>query len=195
MQPGENAPPMHPNDRCCIIPVIEKKEDLEIIAQGSYNGYTSYFDDNVDFETNKDVKMGIEGQTTNFVRNIEPTNSNEFNEVLYGEYIDLVPPLRGFYDIKAHGEYYSIKLFNTPINAETLANILDKRKDYKQGIPIRLLSCYTGKLKNGMLGVEVIAPDFELLVDARGKLQKKRRRIFRCKERFQTFQTSILLKI
>lgn len=52
---------MHPNDRCCIIPVIEKKEELEIIAQGSYNGYTSYFDDNVDFGTNKDVKMGIEG--------------------------------------------------------------------------------------------------------------------------------------
>ena len=25
-----------------------------------------------------------------------------------------------------------------------------------------------------MLGVEVIAPDFELLVDARGKLRKKR---------------------
>ena len=25
MKPGENAPPMHPNDRCCIIPVIEKK--------------------------------------------------------------------------------------------------------------------------------------------------------------------------
>ena len=183
MQPGKNAPPMHPNDRCCIIPVIEKKEDLEIIAQGSYNGYTSCFNDNVDFETNKDVKMGIEGQTTNFVRNIEPTNLNEFNEVLYGEYIDLVPPLRGFYDIKAHGEYNSIKLFNTPINAETLANILDKRKDYKQGIPIRLLSCYTGKLKNGrcfaqdlsnMLGVEVIAPDFELLVDARGKIRKKR---------------------
>lgn len=102
---------MHPNDRCCIIPVIEKKEELEIIAQGSYNGYTSYFDDNVDFGTNKDVKMGIEGQTTNFVRNIEPTNLNEFNEVLYGEYIDLVPPLRGFYDIKAHGEYNSIKLY------------------------------------------------------------------------------------
>ena len=23
MKPGVNAPPMHPNDRCCIVPVVE----------------------------------------------------------------------------------------------------------------------------------------------------------------------------
>lgn len=37
MQPGENAPPMHPNDRCCIIPVIEKKEEDLTLPKNSDN--------------------------------------------------------------------------------------------------------------------------------------------------------------
>ena len=37
MKPGENAPPMHPNDRCCIIPVIEKKEEDLTLPKNSGN--------------------------------------------------------------------------------------------------------------------------------------------------------------
>lgn len=57
--------------------------------------------------------------------------------------------ISGYYDVKAHGLDNSIKLFDTPINAETLEKILKNRKDYIQGTSIRLLCCYTGKVKDG----------------------------------------------
>lgn len=58
------------------------------------------------------------------MRDIEPTNLEEYKEVMYGVFIDRVPSIKGFYDIKAHGSYNSIKLFTKPANAETVAKIL-----------------------------------------------------------------------
>mgnify|MGYP003295850755 CR=1 FL=1 len=180
---GKMPVPAHPRCRCCIIPVVDEEKDVEELSEGSYNGFTACFDDNVNFNKNKDVKEAIKNPTANFVRIFEPTNLAEFEEVYFGVDIEKTPKIKGYFDIKAHGDFQSIKLFNTPINAETLAKILTRRKDYKNGTPIRMLSCNTGKNETGvcfaqdlanMLETEVIAPDFTLFVDSSGRLYRGR---------------------
>ena len=54
---------------------------------------------------------------------------------------------------------------NGEIDADTLCAIIAQRPDYKKGIPIRLISCYTGSKDDGVasyvarkLKVEVKAP-------------------------------------
>lgn len=106
------------------------KKDVEQLSKGSYNGYTACFDDKVEFDTNKDVQEGIKAPTTNFVKIFEPKIIAGYEEVFFGVDIEKTPKLKGYFDIKAHGDFQSIKLYNTPINAETLAKILMKRKDY-----------------------------------------------------------------
>ncbi len=184
----------HPNCRCCIVPVVTENE-VESLASAAYNGFTACYDDKVDFHKNKDVKRAIKSTDAYFVRRIEPRNNEEFNEMLYGENVQFTKPLEGYYDIKAHGNYRSIKCFNTGINAETLAKILVERSDYTEGTPIRLLSCETGRLVNGrcfaqdlanMLNVEVIAPDIILFVSDTGVLKRPRLELYETKD-FKTF--------
>lgn len=180
----ENAPiPAHPRCRCTIIPVVDEK-DVEKLAKGSYNNVKSSFDDNVDFNTNQDVKKAIKSKKRIFVTPFtgwEKTPQEYFHN-LFGANAAQTPILKGYYDIAAHGTSTSIEIFRTPINSETLAKIIMARKDYKKGTPIRLLSCFTGDDSTGtcfaqelaeMLETEVIAPPFELLISESGRLGKQ----------------------
>ena len=179
---GANMPiPAHPRCRCCIIPVVDDKKEVEIFVSASYNDDKPCFEDNVVYYRNQDCRQASRQQSTNFV-----TRDINNIESLYGEAAEKIKPIDGYYDIKAHGLYNSIKVFNTPINAKTLSHILMSRQDYKIGNPIRLLCCFTGEEHNGRcfaqdlanyMGVEVIAPDFELIVDGDGNLYKERERI------------------
>lgn len=107
-------------------------------------------------------------------------------ESLYGEAAENIQLLNGYYDVKAHGLYNSIKIFDTPVNAKTISNIIKARADYEYGKPVRLLCCFTGDERDGRcfaqdlanyMNVEVIAPDFELIVDGKGNLYKEGKRI------------------
>ena len=86
----------------------------------------------------------------------------------------------GIIDIVSHGKPYTIKLNHNgneiELDARVMARIIKLRKDYKQGQPVRLLSCNTGSKKNGFaqsladhLGVPVIAPTKILWAYPNGK--------------------------
>ena len=96
---------------------------------------------------------------------------------LFGVSVANTPAINGYYDVAAHGLPNSMEIFKTSVNSETLAKIILARDDYVKGTPIRLLSCFTGDDSSGsciakelaeMLGTEVIAPPFELVVSDRG---------------------------
>lgn len=107
----------------------------------------------------EDIKKAITQESTNFV-----TKDINNPESLYGELIDMVPPKKGYYDIKCHGSPDSVKIFDSVTDADELAKIIIMRKDYNNQ-PIRLLSCEAGKGNNciaqrlsNILGVPVLAP-------------------------------------
>lgn len=144
---------------------VDNIAESGIISKGSIFGGESY--------NPQDINRAIQQNNTNFVTT-DPNNP----EYLYGEAIKAVEPIQGIYDIKAHGDYDGVKIFDTPIDANELARIILMRNDYN-GEPIRLLSCNTGKVVNGtcvaqeladFLGVEVIAPNDILITDGKGLL-------------------------
>ena len=92
-------------------------------------------------------------------------------EKLYFQYISKRKDIdsNGKYDVVAHGSDKSIMVRHgnkdIEINARVASKLIKNRKDYKEGKPIRLLSCNTGNLDNGFaqnlankLGVTVYAP-------------------------------------
>lgn len=194
---GANMPiPAHPRCRCAIIPVVEDEEKELLTSAKIDDKIEVLFDDKIDFENNKYVKKAIKSETTNFVAIYEPKNIEEFNEVLYGEYADNIPPYKNYYDVKAHGNPSSIKLYKKPINAVTLAKILEARNDYEAGKPIRLLCCSTGKVINdrcfaqdlaNVLGVEVYAPVEDIYCNENGQLMLSRKRSLK-NDTFRTFK-------
>jgi hypothetical protein len=99
---------------------VDDKKEVEELSKGSYNGFTACFDDGVEFSKSSDVKKAIKVPMANFVRIYEPTNYSEFEEVYFGVDIEKTPKLKGYFDVKVHGDFQSIKLYNTPINAEHL---------------------------------------------------------------------------
>ncbi len=193
--------PAHPRCRCSIVPVVDVNKKVEKLAQGSYNGINSSFKDNVNFETNRDVKKAVQRKQRIFVTPLtgKEKTKQEFFHNLFGENVANTPSLNGYYDIAAHGLPNSIEIFKTPINSETLAKIIMGRNDYKKGTPIRLLSCFTGDDSSGtciakelaqMLETEVIAPPFELVVGDSGQLYKYegKERIIVTKKDFRRFK-------
>ncbi len=120
-----------------------------------------------------DIQKAKRQKSTNFViRDIDHPDS------LFGEVCDLIPPEKGFYDVKMHGSPTAVKIYNSPVDAKELATILISRQDYHGG-PIRLLSCETGKLEDGtcvamelskMLRVDVMAPTEELYALSEGSI-------------------------
>lgn len=121
-----------------------------------------------------DIKQAIMQKGTNFVT--KNVNSNEYD---YGIAIENVKGIKGIYDIKAHGDYDGVKIFDSAVDARELAKIILSRDDYK-GQPIRLLSCNTGKEVDGtcvakelakLLDVEVYAPNDILVTDGKGLLR------------------------
>ena len=99
------------------------------------------------------------------------------------EYTARVEPLEGYQDVACHGSPYSFvnidadgKEINIPV-AE-FAKILENSPGFEPGKPIRLLACETGKGEGlpaqylaDYFGVEVMAPDEELIVYPDGKIQ------------------------
>ncbi|MBR1689391.1 MAG: hypothetical protein IJ713_01295 [Oscillibacter sp.] len=119
-----------------------------------------------------DIRRAMTQASNNFVIR-DPNHPDS----LYGEICDNIPPLKGFYDIKAHGAPNAVKIFNSPVDAHELARIIMLRSDYDDR-PIRLLSCETGKLIDGtciakelstLLGVDVMAPTEVLKASGTGK--------------------------
>jgi len=109
----------------------------------------------------EDIRRAITQKGTNFV-----TKDRNNIESIYGELVESVPPDDRYYDIKAHGSPEAVKIFDSVVDSNKLAEIILLREDYNNK-PIRLLCCETGKMKNGtcvakelaeLLGVEVSAP-------------------------------------
>ncbi|BDI29295.1 hypothetical protein CCAX7_13460 [Capsulimonas corticalis] len=101
------------------------------------------------------------------------------DDLLLARYGSRVPPLKGYFDVVVHGTPNSFELLSNtkwiPIDQRALATIISK-SGYKGG-PVRLISCSTGALTNGIaknlankLGAEVIAPDMTVYVHGTGKL-------------------------
>lgn len=122
----------------------------------------------------EDIIMAKTQKGTNFV--IKDPNHRDS---VYGELAELVPKEMGYYDIKAHGDTNSIKIYNTVVDAEELANIINSRIDYS-GEDVRLLSCYTGNTRTNecfakelsrLIPVKVKAPTGELLATSLGRIE------------------------
>lgn len=120
-----------------------------------------------------DIYKAITQETTNFV--IKDINHPDS---VFAELCEKIKPMNGFYDIKMHGSPELVKIYNSPVDANELARIILMRADYSGG-PIRLLSCETGKIKNGtciakelsnLLGVDVMAPTEELFAHESGRV-------------------------
>lgn len=138
---------------------------------GNNNVVGSIFDNSTYKPT--DISKAIQQEGTNFVTT--DINNPEYD---YGIAIENVKKIPGVYDIKAHGDFDGIKVFDSAVDAKELARIIISRKDYI-GEPIRLLCCNTGKVVNGtcvaqelsnLLGVAVLAPNDIVLTDGKGVL-------------------------
>ena len=178
MQPGENAPPMHPSCRCSTaaymdsdkykrwIDALERGEDVRWqdfendIDNGGIAASASKMRPKFDFykpdaKTRQEIiKRGIEEERAIFA------------DDLLGKLAYELPPKEGWYDVVLHGWPNHLEFFGQDIDVETLCAIIAQRKDYKKGTPIRLISCYTGSIKDGVaqyvsnkLNVDVEAPD------------------------------------
>lgn len=89
-----------------------------------------------------------------------------FADDLLGALAKEMPPKEGWYDVVMHGWPNHVEFFGEAIDVETLCAIIAQRKDYKKGVPIRLISCYTGSQEDGVaqyvankLHVDVEAPN------------------------------------
>ena len=73
----------------------------------------------------------------------------------------------GFFDVALHGRDTSVKFFDQDIDAYTLSQIIRQRDDYKKGMPVRLLSCSTGKTENtGDCVAQIVANELGVIVKA-----------------------------
>lgn len=138
----------------------------------------------------EDIKKAIMQEGTNFV-----TKDMNNEEYWYGIAVEKsIDKIKGVYDIKAHGDYDGVKIFDSAVDASELAKIILLRSDYN-GEPIRLLSCNTGRMVNGtcvaqelsnLLGVEVQAPDDIIVANENGwwNIGKDR---FKIKRKFEVF--------
>ena len=116
-------------------------------------------------------------------------NPNRTNERLH-IFAKNIKKEKGFYDIVIHGEKNTFMIYNpntksnkrtdypnwTDISHRTLSKYIKSKKDYK-GEAIRLISCHTGELSNGVaqnlankLKVIVKAPSDTVWVHPNGTL-------------------------
>lgn len=126
--------------------------DIETSASKLESKFGTYIPDE---KTRQEIiKRGIEAERPIFA------------DDLLGELAKGLPPKEGWYDVVLHGWPDHLEFFGQKIDVETLCAIIAQRKDYKKGVPIRLISCYTGKKEDGVaqyvankLHVDVEAPD------------------------------------
>lgn len=179
MQPGDNAPPMHPRCHCSVAGYMDSdkyKRWIEALA----NGEDVRWDE---FEADASVAAGDEASASKLPpklghyipdnktrqeiirRGIEADKPIFANDLL-GELARGLPPDPDKYTVVMHGHPYCVEFFGKKIDVETLCAIIAQRNDYQKGTDIRLISCYTGSRKDGVaqyiankLGVTVWAPD------------------------------------
>ena len=105
------------------------------------------------------INRGVSQPTTIFAKD---TANNRF-----ASSVAHVPKKEGFYDVAIHGRETSVDFYGTPIDAYTLAKIILRRKDYKRGTPVRLLSCNTGNTTNtGNCFAQLLANELDAIVEA-----------------------------
>ncbi|CAN7143662.1 hypothetical protein LJR117_000001 [Acidovorax sp. LjRoot117] len=131
--------------------------------------------------------IGLEGGTNKYLYPLNPltrldplglVDLNLFNtgENISG-YADKVPLSDTVYKVGAHGNPTMIvDQAGKKITVDELAKKIRKDPKYKKGMPIELLSCNTGKTKDGYaqklsdkMKAEVRAPDQYLWYDSQGK--------------------------
>lgn len=94
-----------------------------------------------------------------------------FDNGSLAKYYQYVDKEDGYYDIVMHGKDDCVQFYDRLIDYQTLGAIILGRSDYKQGTPIRLFSCSTGKGDDSfakhlseMLKAEVKAPNQDIHV-------------------------------
>lgn len=106
------------------------------------------------------------------------------NQDLLYRNAEKVKPLDGFEDVVCHADPDGFGLVDSVtgetiqnLSAKELAELIRKSGKYKEGTPIRLLSCQAGAKKDGVaqqladeLGVEVIAPTETLYISNTGEM-------------------------
>ena len=94
---------------------------------------------------------------TRLITQAEPGDINFANPVVnnFSKYINnrLDKDVEGNLDFVAHGSSKTVKIFNHgkeyEVDWREIAKIIKVNKNYYQGKPIKLLSCYTGKNADG----------------------------------------------
>lgn len=88
-----------------------------------------------------------------------------FTDDIVGKYAQYIQPKDGMYDVVLHGNKYFVEYFGKRIDPDTLCAMIVQRNDYGKGQAIRLISCNTGAVSDGVadyvankLHVEVQAP-------------------------------------
>lgn len=94
-----------------------------------------------------------------------------FADGLLGELAKDLSPKEGYYDVVLEGFPDHFEFFGKAIDVETLCAIIAQRSDYKKGMKIRLISCFTGQERDGVakyvarkLKVQVLAPDKKAII-------------------------------
>ncbi len=172
MQPGLNAPPLHPHDRCSTAAYSDSKEYEEWLDFLEKGGTTEEYNKlKAQKVNNMLTNKGTDGAKIKMLADINKMLTPYERKVL-----DAVPKKEGFFDVAAHGATHSIEYGSESmmLSARELARIIQHNKDYK-GEKIRLLSCSTGAADDGFaqqlanaLGVEVEAPSDILFVYPNG---------------------------
>lgn len=88
-----------------------------------------------------------------------------------GKYAQYIQPKDGMYDVVIHGNKYFVEYFGKKIDPDTLCAMIVQRGDYQKGQSIRLISCNTGAVSDGVadyvankLHTKVEAPTTEAYV-------------------------------
>ena len=180
MMPGENAPPMHPNDHCSTAAHYANREDFDVWLDAKAAGETDLgFEDwvsqkSTDIETGL-AKAGITKANGVFVNNTEQL----------ARFAKKIKPEEGFSDFTCHSDGVSFYIDMTgngkeedylEITPEELAKHIKDSKEY-QGGPVRIISCKAGSSDDGAakrlaeaLGEKVKAPTEDIHVEENGEI-------------------------
>lgn len=199
MQPGLNAPPIHPFCRCSI---AAHEDDAEYEAWLDYldkGGTTEEWNkmsskrkgsliDAMNLQLKKEAE--VEKKTSKSDSEVLENSDNDSTIELQADInkmitpyekkvLDAVPKKEGFFDFAAHGTADNIEYGSEDkvLTAREVARIIRHNESYN-GEKVRLLSCNTGSVEDGFaqqlanaLGVEVEAPSDVLLVYPDGRIQ------------------------
>lgn len=81
-----------------------------------------------------------------------------------GKYAQYIQPKDGMYDVVIHGNKYFVEYFGKRIDPDTLCAMIAQRGNYKKGQSIRLISCNTGAVSDGV--ADYVANKLHVKVEA-----------------------------